>query len=56
MLVLTAILYITVMVTAINLIITKSLVTGIIASILYFLINRAFFGRVFSTEKVLSLG
>ena len=51
MLVLTAILYITVLIIALNLAITKSLVIGIIASVLYFLINGAFVGRAFFNKE-----
>ena len=51
MLVLTAILYITVLIIAINLAITKSLVIGIIASVPYFLINGAFLGHTFFNNE-----
>lgn len=51
MLVPTAILYITVLIIAINLVITKSLVIGIIASALFFLINGAFLGRAFFKKE-----
>jgi len=51
MLVQTAILYITVLTIAINLAITKSLIIGIIASVLYFLINGAFLGHAFFNKE-----
>ena len=52
---LTAILYITVLIIAINLAITKSLFIGIIASVLYFLTTGAFFGGAFFNRESLFL-
>jgi len=51
MLVPIAILYITVLIITVNLAVTKSAIIGIIASLLYFLINGTFLGRAFFNKE-----